>query len=163
MSSNGDQESLLTIERAQANHSRDLSELALRSKSYWPYEKEFIERCRSELIVSEEMINLDSVFIGIVEKNIIGFCSFSKNSDEVVMEHLFVDPKYIGKGLGKKLWMHSLAFAESQGWESFKLCADPFAAEKFYLPMGCTKVGEVESSVQKGRMLPLLEYTLDLL
>jgi predicted N-acetyltransferase YhbS len=77
------------------------------------------------------------------------------------MANLFVDPVYLGKGFGKKLWLHSLGFAKSKEWAFFHLCADPFAADKFYYPMGCIKVDEVTSSVQTNRKLPVLEYRLN--
>jgi hypothetical protein len=38
--------------------------------------------------------------------------------------------------------------------------ADPFAAAKFYFKVGCVKVGETESTVLKGRLLPRLRYIL---
>lgn len=37
---------------------------------------------------------------------------------------------------------------------------DPFAAEKFYLKVGCKKIGEYQSPVRKDRKLPILEYDL---
>ena len=74
------------------------------------------------------------------------------------MTHLFVDPTFIGKGLGKKLWLNALDFAQAKGWSSFQILADPFAADNFYLPMGCEKIREVESSVRPDRKLLLLRF-----
>jgi N-acetylglutamate synthase-like GNAT family acetyltransferase len=38
--------------------------------------------------------------------------------------------------------------------------ADPYAAEKFYYKMGCYKIGDVESTVIKGRLIPQLRFDI---
>lgn len=76
------------------------------------------------------------IFVGEIEGKIVGFFGFGTNTNEPEMTHLFVEPTLIGKGIGKKLWVEAIGFAREKGWEAFKIIADPFAAENFYLPMG---------------------------
>jgi GNAT superfamily N-acetyltransferase len=76
------------------------------------------------------------------------------------MNNLFVLPEFIGKGVGLRLWQHAISYARGRNWKHFEMDADPFAAAKFYFKVGCVKVGETESTVLKGRLLPRLRYIL---
>lgn len=148
------------IRPAKSSDASHLSELATRSKAHWPYDAEFIRDCTEELRISAARSGDGFIFVGESEGQLIGFYGFAAHMDNPEMTHLFVEPKRIGKGFGHKLWLHALNFAKSKSWDSFEIVADPYAAEKFYLPMGCKKIGEVKSSVRPGRKLPLLKFTL---
>ncbi|USN48028.1 MAG: GNAT family N-acetyltransferase [Pseudobdellovibrionaceae bacterium] len=149
----------LKITKGQFHEAEELSQLAIKSKAHWPYDKEFIENCKIDLIISKDLASSDFLRVARLNNQIIGFYSFKLENDPE-MEHLFVEPDFIGKGIGLKLWQHSLKFAASKGWEKFKIVADPFAAEKFYLRVGCKLIGTFQSPIRKDRKLPLLEYRL---
>lgn len=148
----------VVIRQAQASDASELTALAMRSKAYWPYDADFIRDCRDELTVTRERAGSGLIFVAEAGGQIAGFYGYGSGDPEMVA--LFVDPPWIGKGVGKKLWAHALEFARAKGWGSFDIMADPYAAEKFYLPMGCQKIGEIASTVRAGRMLPLLRYEL---
>jgi GNAT superfamily N-acetyltransferase len=135
-----------------------LSALALRSKAFWPYDEKFIQACAEDLTISETRAAGGFIVVAETENQILGFYGFDQDLRDAEMTHLFVEPSLIGKGLGFQLWSHAVQFAKDKGLEPFKLIADPYAAEKFYLKVGCEQVGEVESSVVPGRKLPLLVF-----
>ncbi|HWU44975.1 MAG TPA: GNAT family N-acetyltransferase [Bdellovibrio sp.] len=142
--------------------SKALSELALGAKAHWPYDEQFIKDCAEDLAISEERAAGGFIVVAIENNKIIGFFGFSSGlNDDPEMTHLFVEPTLIGKGIGIQLWKHALNFAKQNGWISFKLIADPYAAEKFYFKVGCKKIGEIESSVRPGRKLPLLKFEIE--
>jgi len=151
----------ITFRLGKNSDSKILSDLALRSKAYWSYDKEFIDSCAEDLAISEERAG--GGFIIVAEKNnqVIGFYGFDQGLREKEMTHLFVDPSFIGKGVGLQLWNHAVLFAKNHGLKEFKLIADPFAAEKFYFKVGCTQVGETDSSAKPGRKLPILIFKID--
>ncbi len=153
---------IYSIRSAVAGDADRLSEIAIISKSYWPYDSEFIEACRGDLRVSSERAAQDGVFVIETNDSVIGFYSFSMSNDGIPeMNNLFVLPESIGKGVGLRLWQHAISYARGRNWKHFEMDADPFAAAKFYFKVGCVKVGETESTVLKGRLLPRLRYVLD--
>jgi len=90
------------IKKGTPEISEELSDLAVRSKSHWPYEKDFIEKCREGLSITNSHFKDDLLYVGKNEIKIIGFYSFIIKNKLAEMEHLFVDPSYIGHGFGRK-------------------------------------------------------------
>lgn len=153
---------IYSIRAAVVGDADRLSEIAIISKSYWPYDPEFIEACRGDLRVSPERAAQDGIFVIEANGSLIGFYSFSISDDDIPeLNNLFVLPEFIGQGVGRRLWQHAISYARERNWKHFEMDADPFAAEKFYYRVGCVKVGETESTVMKGRLLPCLRYVLD--
>lgn len=143
-----------------ASDADTLSALAIRAKAFWPYDAEFIQDCAEELEISSARAAGGLIFVAEYNEFVVGFCGFCINETEPEMTHLFVEPKFIGMGIGKLLWNEAIAFAKIKKWASFKIVADPFAAEKFYFGVGCKKIGEIDSSIRPGRKLPLLQFDI---
>lgn len=80
-------------------------------------------------------------------------------SKAVELNDLWVDPQYIGLGIGKQLWLHAIETARAHGYQTILLTADP-NAEAFYRKRGAITIGSVPSNVGVGRNLPRMEYRL---
>ena len=132
-----------------------LSALAFRSKGYWPYAKDLLELYRPQLEIHEDDIAAGGTFVGVVDGLLIGFYKLSRIPAR--LEFLFVEPEWIGRGYGKRLWRHALMTARAWGWVKVELSADQFAAEKFYRHLGCRIVGEKASALG-----PLIEMEFEL-
>ena len=142
------------IRKVKKNETQYLSKLALNSKSYWGYSKDFMLACQKELQVTEEKINKLHYWIAEKQNKIVGFYALDPISNsEYELEALFVDPSYIGKGCGKALIIHAKIFAASLGAERLIIQGDP-NAENFYLTAGGELTGELESGSIPGRFLP---------
>ncbi len=139
----------MKIRKALAGESQILSELALRSKGYWPYEKDLLNSYKSELEVYEEDIAAGSVYVAVDDEYIIGFYALSSDLKNPRLYFMFVEPNYIGRGHGKFLWRHATSEAKSRGWSSLSFYADPYASEKFYKYQGCKVIGETESKLAR--------------
>lgn len=111
----------------------------------------------SELEVFEEDIVSGSVYVAESDKEIIGFYGLSSVPTEHRLYFLFVEPKYIGKGIGKALWGHAIASSKLRGWSSLTFFADPFAWKNFYKHLGCKVKGSRESILG-----PQIEITFDI-
>ena len=136
-----------------------LSDLALRSKGYWGYDADFLEKCREELTVRVADIEQRRVTVLEREGKVLGFYGLDGEAPEGELWWLFVEPDAIGTGAGRALWTHALQTAFRLKWERMRIEADP-GAEGFYLAMGAKRVGEAPSQSIPGRVLPLLEYDL---
>lgn len=147
----------MMIRRATNEDSNTISELAYRSKAYWGYSKEFLDKCKDELTVTVPYMEMNPVYV--LEKNnkILAFYSITLN--EKKLEALFIDPEHIGKGLGKLLWLDLLSKAKQLNIEEFTFDSDP-NAEAFYVKMGAKRIGETPSTVFPDRRLPLMSVTV---
>ncbi len=130
-----------------------LSQLALRSKGHWGYPPEFLEACRAELTVRPEQ--LADVVVAEVDGVVAGFRLLAGAE----LDALFVDPPFIGAGIGGTLLTEVLATARERGIPAVRLDADP-GAEPFYAKYGARTVGVTPSGSIPGRELPRMEFDL---
>lgn len=139
-----------------------LSDLALRSKRHWGYDDDFMNRCRPQLMVDPDQITRGRVTLAEDEADggVTGFYALAGSSDDdAEISMLFVDPSWIGTGLGAELLKHASLAARHLGWSAVRIEADPFAAP-FYEHMGAVRIGVVRSELVAGRTLPLLRMPL---
>src|SRR5437773_12460220 len=149
------------IRRAEVHEAPLLTDLMRRSKAHWGYDAAFMLAARPYLIVSSESIESGQVYGLEIEGTIAGF-HYLKPSDApgvVLLSDLFIDPASIGRGFGRYLWDHAVVTARAAGYQSMIFEADPNAVG-FYERMGAVKIGERESTVQQGRMLPTIHMDL---
>ena len=150
------------IRNAVKSEAKLLSDLAMRSKAYWGYSNEFMEKCRNELMVQPFDIENKNFQYLVAELNneIVGFYALGRNSKlEFELEALFVAPNHIGVGIGQALISHAKIRAAELGGQILKIQGDPNAAG-FYRAAGGVFVGTKESASIGGRYLPMFEITL---
>ena len=136
-----------------------LTELALTSKAFWGYDANLVESWRKDLTVTSKMIEERMVFKFLQDEKIAGFYMLNPpKGKQIELEMLFVLPGFIGKGIGKKLLLHSFEKAKKLNAISMTLLADP-NAEKFYKSQGFKVIDKKESSV-KNRFLPVMQKYL---
>jgi N-acetylglutamate synthase-like GNAT family acetyltransferase len=145
------------IRIAEIHEANSLSELASRSKSYWPYDEEYLQQCRSVTHVTADDIQKWPFIVAIKQGNLCGFSAVCEIEGEKMLDHLWVDPPYIGSGLGRTLFGEAVNRAKKLGWSSFTIASDPYA-EPFYKKMGAKRIGKRESKIKRGFFLPLLEF-----
>ena len=150
---------LPNIRRAGVEDDATLSDLALRSKAHWGYDADFLEACRAELTLSPAYLAEQQVYVVEENERVIGFYSLRAEEGGVALDHLFIEPKIIGRGYGKSLWQHAVRIAASLGYSHLTIESEPHA-EPFYRAMGATRFASVPSSVMPGRSLSMLRYEL---
>ena len=76
----------------------------------------------------------------------------------VQLEHVWVEPSQIGRGLGRTLFEHAVATARDRGASAFLIDSDP-NAEAFYERLGAERVGILRADVcGQRRQLPQLRF-----
>jgi GNAT superfamily N-acetyltransferase len=139
-----------------------LSRLALRSKAYWGYPKEFMLACEAELRVSAQAIGAGEIYceVALDRQQPIGFYTLEDlHHEQIELGALFVDPPCIGQGVGRQLMERAKSRAAQLGAQVLTIQGDPHALA-FYRAAGAEACGERESSSIPGRMLPLLRIEL---
>ena len=151
----------LRIRAAERNEAAALTELAMRSKAHWGYDPDFMAAAQDDLAVSTAVLPQWWVWVAADEDRTLGFASLRPEEPGALeLVHLFVEPDAIGRGVGTRLWRHCVREAKRRGYRRLRLTADP-NAEDFYRRRGAVRVSTVESPAVRGRLLPVLEATLD--
>jgi len=152
----------LSFRPALAQDAAGLSRLALRSKAHWGYPDEFMRACAEELAVSAQAIDKDEIHyeVALDRQQPIGFYTLEDlGAWEIELGALFVDPPYIGLGIGRQLIERAKSRAAQLGARVLTIQGDPHALA-FYRAAGAELCGERESDSIPGRMLPLLRIDL---
>ena len=137
----------------------DLSELCMRSKAYWGYDADFMAACVEELTVTQADLDTGALITARIDGALAGMAQVGPLNDDADLLCLYVDPPFIGQGVGRVLFDWCLAQARAMGAARLMIEADPNAAP-FYQRMGAHVVGTAPSGSIPGRLLPLLELPL---
>jgi GNAT superfamily N-acetyltransferase len=148
------------ITRATPDLAESLTQIALAAKRHWGYPDAWIQLWSPSLTITPEFIEAHETFVAWMDEQPVGFGAISHESEVASVEHLWVAPAYIGKGIGSALFEYILSRCKELGVQVLKIESDP-NAQGFYERMGAKKVGEARGEVDgHPRVLPLLEVTL---
>ena len=119
-----------------------------------------MEQWRPQLTITPEFIAANETFLDELDGQIIGFYALVETPEAWRLEHLWILPEQMGRGVGRSLFSHAAARAVEQGAVSLTIEADP-NAELFYRRMGAIWIGLLASEIDGHlRELPLLAYDL---
>ncbi|MEZ4859651.1 MAG: GNAT family N-acetyltransferase [Caldilineaceae bacterium] len=151
----------MEIRQAQPAEAERLTAIALAAKGYWNYAAELMALWRAGLTVTPLRIAQDPVYVAVHDDQIIGFYALLPMAQAQIYEldDLWVEPAWIGRGVGKQLFHHACAWVQAQGGTMLQLVAEPHAIG-FYHKMGMTKIGE-RPSVPVGRVLDVMAVRLE--
>ena len=147
----------IDIRRADVAEAQALHELSIRSKAHWGYGADFMRRAAPKLALPSHWFTAGRVFVAEVDGQRVGVAAVTQPDDQGVaeLEHLFVDPAHMGRGVGTALLAEAVALAKSEGAGSLRLLSDP-QARPFYELRGFRWVSDAPSDAIPGRQLPML-------
>jgi len=123
-----------------------LSALAFEAKAQWGYSREVLESWKPLLRVTDADITAKRVFVGTSDGAVVGFYSLAPGAGPWELDHLWVAPQFMRRGLGRELLTHALEGARRGGASRVTVDADP-NAEAFYLGNGAVRRGEVPAPI----------------
>jgi GNAT superfamily N-acetyltransferase len=150
----------IVIRAARPGEAAALSALALRSKGLWGYSPEFLEACRAELTLRDDLLAKQRAHVAEQGGAVVGFFTVTGEAPEGELDCLYVDPGAIGRGVGSALLRAAVELAKRAGFHALRIDADPHA-EQFYVRQGAVRVGTVPSGSIPGRVLPLLRLAME--
>jgi GNAT superfamily N-acetyltransferase len=144
------------IEKARPEQHEVLTHIAHTAKRHWGYPEHWIEAWKDVLIITPAFITANDVYVEQNGDEVAGFYALMGSGSQIILEHMWVLPSYMGTGVGKRLFTHAVEHAASIGATTIQIESDP-NAEGFYKRMGARHVGEVTSELDgQPRLLPLL-------
>jgi ribosomal protein S18 acetylase RimI-like enzyme len=148
----------MQIIRAKPDDAAALTDIAHAAKRHWGYPESWIAAWREILTMRPEFIAANIGYCAVETDRPIGFYVLTTESDGIHLDHLWILPAAMRRGIGRALFQHAAGQAQHRGFDSIKIEADP-NAEGFYRRMGAKRVGTRLGQVEgERRELPLLEY-----
>jgi ribosomal protein S18 acetylase RimI-like enzyme len=150
----------MQIVRAQPQDAAALTEIAHAAKRHWGYPERWIESWRDTLTIRAEFIAANVAWCATENARVVGFYLLASESDGLHLDHLWILPDAMGRGIGRALFEHAVEQTRQLGQRTLKIEADP-NAEGFYTRMGARRVGKAVTEIEdQRRELPLLVYDL---
>ena len=153
------------IRRALESDAAMLTALSFASKRHWGYPDAYFDRWAPELTIDEDYIRANDVLVYEDNQTIVGYYAIVELREDVMvsgvkrakgfwLEHMFVAPRHIGRGIGRQLFAHLRQRCRVRGINVLGILSDP-NARGFYARMGCRYVGEYPSTIE-DRTTPFL-------
>ena len=150
----------ILITRAKPEQAEALTQIALAAKRHWGYPERWMEIWKPQLTFSPDYFEANESWVAEIDNTPVAFCTLREKEESAWVEDLWVSPEFIGKGVGKKLFLHALKLSRQRGYKRLQLEADPNATG-FYEKMGMKKISERLSEVDgQPRVLPIMEIQL---
>lgn len=149
------------IREARIEDARALTEIAYAAKRSWDYPDAWMESWSAALTLDAAAITAMRVRVAEDDGGVLGFYALGGEGRSVQLEHLWVRPDAMGRGVGRTLVEHALATAAGGGAEVLVIESDP-NAEAFYLGLGAIRVGAVPAPAPGApdRSLPVLHLAV---
>jgi len=150
----------IQIRRAEPDESDTLTAIAHAAKRHWNYPEKWIERWNADLTITPDFIANNEVYVAVVDGDIAGCCALVVSDSLAELEHMWIDPRRMGNGVGRALFEHTKQRAQELGLAELELSADP-NAEGFYERMGAKRIDEVPAGMdEQPRVLPRMKVEL---
>jgi ribosomal protein S18 acetylase RimI-like enzyme len=148
------------IVRANPQQANELSRIAQAAKAHWGYPQRWLDIWAPQLTFSPQYFEKNEGWMAILDDVPIGFYTLQEKDGTASIENLWVLPVYMGRGVGKALFLHALELARMRGNTTLQLEADPNAVP-FYEKMGMRQIGEYQYELEgQPRSLPIMEMKL---
>jgi GNAT superfamily N-acetyltransferase len=151
----------MEILRAKPAEAPALSGIAFAAKQHWGYPARWMEQWRNVLTLQPDFIAQHETYTAFLEGQAIGFYSLRRGLDRMHLEHLWVLPQKMGRGIGRTLFAHAIEQLKAAGFRTLEIESDPNAAG-FYERMGARQVGVTVTELEgQSRELPVLIYEIN--
>ncbi len=151
---------MLSLRTAHPTDLGRLTEIAHAAKRHWGYPEEWIAAWKDDLTITAETLESYELTVASRGDEICGFSALAVTPPDLELEHMWVHPEAMGRGVGRLLFEHLRQRAREAGGERLVILSDPNAVG-FYELVGARKTGEHHGTLLgEPRILPI--YTLDL-
>jgi GNAT superfamily N-acetyltransferase len=151
----------MQIRPARPEDAATLTAIAHAAKRVWGYPEEVLAAWSPLLTITPADFAVLDVFVATDGQALLGFGAIDAALPEPALEHLWVVPAAMRRGVGSALFAHAVAVARARSARALRIEADPFA-EPFYLRLGAVRVGALPAPLPGApqRVLPLLQFAL---
>ena len=135
-----------------------LRQIAVDAKAHWGYDRRQVEDWALGGDFDPESMQARKVYVAEFDGAPVGWASLVPRGEVGWLEDLWIDPPWIGRGVGRLLFEHVAGRARELGASRLEWEAEP-NAHGFYERMGATYLRESEVT-EWGRVLDVLGVEL---
>ena len=135
-----------------------LREIAIDAKAHWGYDREWVRSWAAQGDFSPEALSSKPVLVAEAGDRVVAFAMLIPRGDLAWLDDLWVEPPWIGRGVGKKLFEAATARARELGARRMEWEAE-LNAVGFYEKVGGTYIRDSEVT-ELGRVLPIMGLDL---
>jgi GNAT superfamily N-acetyltransferase len=147
------------IRAARPDEGPRLREIAIASKSRWGYEESQVRTWAEQGDFSAEGLAAKHFLVAEAGGRAVGFASLIPRGELCVLDDLWLEPDWMGRGLGSKLFEACADRAGQLGAKRLEWEAEPNAVG-FYEKMGARYLRDSEPT-QFGRVIPVMGLDLE--
>ena len=147
----------VVVRRGSASDAARLKEIAAAAKAHWGYGEDRVRAWAEAGGFTPEVLGELELIVAQAGGRTVAWASVKAESETAWLEDLWVEPEWIGKGLGSRLFREAAAYARVRGATSIEWEAEPNAVG-FYEKMGGTHVRYGTS--EWGRKLSVMAVSL---
>jgi GNAT superfamily N-acetyltransferase len=136
----------LRLVRATTAQAAELTAIAFAAKRHWGYPETWIERWRDALTITPQYLGAAETTVACVGGTAAGFVSTRHDRADAWLDHLWVLPAHMQRGIGRRLFTDAEDRVRASGARRLCLEADPHA-EGFYARMGMRTVGRIPAVI----------------
>jgi GNAT superfamily N-acetyltransferase len=144
--------SAVSIRPARVEECGQLTAIAHAAKRHWSYPEEWIALWRDDLTWRADRFETEQILVAELAEQVAGFAAIRIDNGDAELEGLWVDPAWMGRGVGRALLAAVIDAAAAAGAGSIIIVSDPHAVG-FYERAGARQTGWIESQ-PAGRRLP---------
>jgi GNAT superfamily N-acetyltransferase len=151
----------MRIREASPGEAGSLTSIAQESKAHWGYPADVLAAWRPQLTITPQDIISHATCVAESDAEVVGFYMLGQSGADCALEHLWVRPRWMRRGVGAMLLQHALQLARDRRHAMVRVVSDPHAAE-FYLRQGGRSAGHVPAPLPDApdRRLPVYEFAL---
>lgn len=146
------------IRRARPEEGERLRAIAIASKGHWGYDIDRVREWAAHGDFSPEGLRSKDVFVAEVKDRAVGWTQLIPRGELCWLDDLWVEPEWIGRGIGSRLFRHAAERARQLGAVAMEWEAEPNALG-FYERMGGRHVRDSEPN-EWGRVLEVMAVDL---
>ena len=135
-----------------------MREIAVEAKAHWGYDRALVEEWALGGDFDPESLRKRLLYVAESDGRPVGWAALIPRGEVGWLEDLWVEPAWIGRGVGRALFEHVAADARQRGARRLEWEAEP-NAQGFYEHLGATYVRDSEET-EWGRVLEVLGVDL---
>jgi GNAT superfamily N-acetyltransferase len=148
----------VAIRPARPDEGERLREIAVDAKAHWGYDREWVRSWAAKGDFSAERLTSEPVLVAEAGGQAIAFAMLVPKGAVAWLDDLWVEPPWIGRGVGTKLFEEAAARARELGAERMEWEVE-LNAVGFYEKVGGRYVRDSEET-ELGRILPVMGLDL---
>lgn len=145
------------IIRAGPEDAGQLKTIAVAAKAYWGYPEDWMARWADAVRITPEYIRENEVHKAMKDGEIAGWYALVYQDELAILDHMWVRPDLIRRGIGRRLFNHAVQGATANGARQIETESDPNAVG-FYQHMGLRLAGKRKTDL--GRRIPIMVMDL---